>query len=195
MDKALQTVRAWLDYHSDRSHSGPGPSFSTDWFTQHEDAWRQHVVPRLRTVSGARWLEVGSFEGRSALWTLDNVLAPTATLTCVDIWWFPYETTFDSNLAMHAGRITKLRGTSRQILPTLPTASFHGIYIDGSHEEGDVAQDAANAWRLARQGAVIVFDDYGSTEYTGVRTALDRFMGMAGSTVLHKDWQLILLKP
>lgn len=37
---------------------------------------------------------------------------------------------------------------------------FDWVYIDGSHEADDTFLDGELAWRLAKQGAVIIFDDY-----------------------------------
>ncbi len=37
---------------------------------------------------------------------------------------------------------------------------FDWIYVDGSHRADDTFLDAELVWRLARQGAIIVFDDY-----------------------------------
>ncbi|KAJ4472008.1 glycosyltransferase family 8 protein [Lentinula aciculospora] len=37
---------------------------------------------------------------------------------------------------------------------------FDWIYIDGSHEADDTFLDGELAWRLARKGAIVIFDDY-----------------------------------
>jgi len=37
---------------------------------------------------------------------------------------------------------------------------FDWIYIDGSHEADDTFLDGELVWRLARKGAIVVFDDY-----------------------------------
>lgn len=81
-------------------------SFTTDWVTQFVPSWTKHVLPVLAGRPGVRWLEVGSFEGRSALWTLDNVLTgPGSEITCVDLWqrmWLQksdFEQRFDENVA------------------------------------------------------------------------------------------------
>ena len=37
---------------------------------------------------------------------------------------------------------------------------FDWVYVDGSHEADDTFLDGELAWRLARKGAVVIFDDY-----------------------------------
>ena len=48
------------------------------------------------------------------------------------------------------------------------------IYIDGSHEEMDVAIDIDNYYRLLNKGGVIFGDDY--FNFIGVRRAVDEFV-------------------
>lgn len=174
------------------------PTFTQNWFPPHIiSIWKRYVVPHIKTIPNARWLEVGSFEERSALWTLEHALqGPGSTITCVDIFKRGYNPTFDSNLAPYANRLVKLKGRSRDILPSLPQESFHGAYIDGSHEEPDVARDARETWRLLQPGAIMIFDDYGNPDYSGLRRTIDGFLEnpTIHSKLLHKEWQIIVIK-
>ena len=36
---------------------------------------------------------------------------------------------------------------------------FDVIYVDGSHFADDVLTDGINAWRLLKQGGIMIFDD------------------------------------
>jgi len=49
------------------------PVFTKDWFDRAIPIWKKYVMPLINTVPNARWLEIGSFEGRSAIWTLENL--------------------------------------------------------------------------------------------------------------------------
>ena len=171
-------------------------NFTSDWFTPHTDGWLKHVVPLLGTMANVHWLEIGSYEGRSALWTLDNVLrGPSSDIVCVDIFGPTYEKTFDSNVS-GIDRLLKLKGHSHRILPSLPARRFHGIYVDGSHDETCVKIDLREAWRLSRTGAILIFDDYPCLEYPGVKTAVDEFLRQIQGKykLLHKNWQMIIRK-
>jgi predicted O-methyltransferase YrrM len=53
-------------------------------------------------------------------------------------------------------------GTSIKALGILreENAVFDFIYVDGSHQRDDVMIDCLGAWRLLRDGGVMLMDDY-----------------------------------
>jgi predicted O-methyltransferase YrrM len=187
-------------------------TFTSDWVTPFIPSWEKHVVPVLAHRPGVRWLEVGSFEGRSALWTLDNILQGRGSeITCVDHWaqgpWLQQsaiETRFDENV-LGRTNLRKLKGRSDVVLPRLPALHFDGVYVDGSHEEDDVYRDARLCLPLLKPGAFMIFDDYefeGEPSWVaepspprqfGVNAAVTRLLRELGDdvVVLHRDWQLI----
>jgi len=105
--------------------------FTADWFSNSTWAWEKHLPAFFSSGAPVRWLEVGSYEGRSALWTLDNLLPAGSTVTCVDHFDADYEMLFDANTARVPG-IVKARGKARSVLPTL-SPGFAGAYVDGAH--------------------------------------------------------------
>jgi predicted O-methyltransferase YrrM len=120
-----------------------------------------------------RILEIGSWEGRSTLFLLTYFAQ--GHLTAVDTWAgsdeYQYNATpdlrdlearFDGNLAPCASRLTKRKGSSLHVLPQLldEQQKFDVIYVDGSHFADDVLTDGVTAWRLLRQGGVLIFDDF-----------------------------------
>ncbi len=190
------------------------PNFSDDWFTDRAilgpGNWKTHVVPLLRDVENVQWVEVGSHEGRSALWAVDNLLhGPKARIVCIDPWVEPWlqnkrERAFDANTS-GTGRILKLKGFSQNILPHLKPKWFHGAYIDGEHSEEAAYRDAILTLPLLLPGAVLIFDDYegawpDGSEYRtqrltyGVKAAVDRFLKEQGERlkVVYRGWQIIL---
>ncbi len=119
-----------------------------------------------------RILEIGSWEGRSTLFFLSYFTQ--GHLTAVDPWTDRencggdatldlenYETRFDGNVAPCAARLTKRKGSSLHVLPQLvdEEQQFDVIYVDGSHFADDVLIDGINAWRLLKQGGIMIFDD------------------------------------
>ena len=119
---------------------------------------------------GLRFLEVGSFEGRSAVWTLQNILTSTSSsLVCVDTFeggddladldLSRLQQTFKDNVAPFRSRVRLIVGQSGAVLRRL-AGPFDFIYIDGSHVAQDALEDAVLAWRLLRSGGIMAFDDY-----------------------------------
>ena len=71
-------------------------------------------------------IEIGSLEGRSAIWLLDNIpTGPGCSITCVDGFWPPYGGIFNSNIVAsgRSHQVIKLTGKSEEVLPTLDDAS------------------------------------------------------------------------
>jgi predicted O-methyltransferase YrrM len=150
-----------------------GRTFSTDWAATHFFDWA--VLLKELRPKPLRILEIGSWEGRSALFFLNYL--PQSHIVCIDPFEGnaehhanPYfadlalksEAQFDRNLASHQDRVEKIKGSSTEILPGLAIAGrrFDLAYIDGSHKAADVYRDAVLTWTLMELGGIVVFDDY-----------------------------------
>jgi predicted O-methyltransferase YrrM len=152
-----------------------------DWRGQIEELWPAHVFTLLKLEKNPplNWLEIGSFEGRSALWTLDAILRknPVSRITCVDPWrpWgaTDYEKNFDHNIKDET-QVIKCKGESREALPCLLSCYYDGIYVDGSHITKDVIFDAEQSIRLLKPNGVLIFDDYDWAP-GGVKQAVQSF--------------------
>lgn len=171
--------------------------FTCDWTSRNTAAWREH----LGHLAGrpARGLEVGSYEGRSACWWLEHVLAhPDSRLTCVDVWHVPeVEARFRLNVAEFGDRVEIIKRYSAAALRELPLLGFDFAYIDGAHEGMNVLEDGVLAWRLVKVGGLLIFDDYEFTNDRRVvqpKTAIDAFISIYPAEVLYRGWQVILKK-
>ena len=86
--------------------------FEFDWFSDHSELFAEQLAGHVGKAD-LRYVEIGSFEGRSAVWLLENVLThPTSRLHCIDPWTYPrkdFEDRFDANVALaeseHPGRM------------------------------------------------------------------------------------------
>ena len=58
--------------------------FTKDWFNWAPEVWTQ-LIPLL-PESGRNFLEIGSFEGRSMVWIVENMMGPGDWIDCVDTW-------------------------------------------------------------------------------------------------------------
>jgi predicted O-methyltransferase YrrM len=160
--------------------TAPAPSdydFTVDWFSRHGANW----ADLIRRHKPSRFLEIGSYEGRSATFVLETVgAARPVEIYCVDTWgggvghgdtvMSQVEERFDRNLKLAVSRarqrakVYKLKAHSADALAQLIAQgrqeSFDFIYIDGSHQAPDVLTDCVLAFRLLKVGGVMVLDDY-----------------------------------
>lgn len=179
--------------------------FSTDWVSDHTTTWKK-VLAEFKDRPDVRALEIGTYEGRSALWFLENILTGLrSSITCVDIWNGPFEKTFDENMRIYGrtDKYKKVRARSDQALLGMSQASYDFVYIDGSHFAKDVLTDAVLAWGVLKPGGILMFDDY---EWGGVlshlkphytpRIALKAFVQIFGPymDILESDYQLVVRK-
>ena len=151
--------------------------FTVDWFTKSIHELKEHAIPLLRGLKNIEVLEIGSFEGLSSRWIIDNILQDDASkLCCVDTWNGSAEHTngrfdldglydrFVHNMREHidSGKCTHIRGASSEVLPKLIASGkmYDMVFIDGSHVSSDVAIDGILSYLLLKPGGVMVFDDY-----------------------------------
>jgi len=179
--------------------------FTEDWVSRNTRIWTR-LLTGFKGKPNVHALEIGSFEGRSAMWFLENILTDsTSTITCIDIWVGDYEKTFDDNVKAYEqpSKVIKIKGRSDEALRKLKAQTYDFIYIDGSHFAKDVLVDAVLSWDLLKPGGIMIFDDYNQA---GIRSwlvvnqtakiAIDAFVKIFGpySELMHKDIQLALKK-
>ena len=137
--------------------------FTEGWFLSHYSDWENHLKA-LKGKPGIHALEIGSYEGLSAIWQLENILTdPGSTITCIDI--FDYkeiEDRFDRNIEASgiSSKVIKLKGSSEKMLRGLDVEKFDYVYIDGSHTPKWVLSDAVLSWDLLKKDGLMIFDDY-----------------------------------
>jgi hypothetical protein len=178
-----------------------GREFTEDYVSMHVANWRNWLEP-FTDKPAVRALEIGSFEGRSALWFLENVLThPTARLTCMDC---HFGLPFLKNIRTVRHKIKIMHGHSGWLLrkPVFRPNCFSFIYIDGGHRSNEVLEDAVLAFRLLATGGIMIFDDYEWTSPTPdvpqsmPRIAIDGFLAAFEKEihVIHKGWQVAIQK-
>ena len=192
--------------------------FTKDWFHWAPDIWT-HLIPMLpeRTEEGRNFLEIGSFEGRSAVWIAENMMQHGDTLTCIDTWEGGEEHSAEDMAAVYerfahnmqllqtkkACGLSVRVGTSTQemaswLMDDHPTFDF--IYIDGSHIAKDVLTDACMAWPLLKKGGIMAFDDYLWGDARDIlhrpKLAVDAFSSIFAEEleVIHTGYQFIVRK-
>jgi|TARA_B110001450_G_scaffold221587_1_gene217706 predicted O-methyltransferase YrrM len=143
-------------------------NFSQKWFLNNFDIFH-HYLPKDLTTSFS-YLEIGSFEGLSALNILYNY--KNSKVTTIDLWstsninsealevnFNEVEKKFDENLEGY--KFNKIKNDSVIALRELLRNKifFDFIYIDGSHNGEDILCDAIESYKLLNIGGTIIFDD------------------------------------
>ena len=190
-----------------------GRTFSTDWAANHFFNWA--VLLKDLRQKPVQILEIGSWEGRSALFFL-NYLA-LSRIICIDPFEGnlehqinPYfadlarksEARLDSNLAAFSDRVEKIKGSSADILPQLGITGrkVDLAYIDGSHIAADVYRDAVLTWPLMVPGGMVVFDDYEwsmvEADVESPKLGINAFLAAHAGQYreLHRGYQLAIQK-
>ena len=186
------------------------PALNNDYSHGQATRWTKWIG-HLAGQPDLKFLEVGSYEGQSALWFLKNILTdPTSKLLCVDTWNaggdMPYVegdrllTTFLDNIDPYRANCGIMRGKSQDVLRSLPDEHYDFIYIDAAHDAASVLADSVLAWPLLKVGGIIVYDDYLWEPYDDPirqpKMAVDAFLACYEGQyeVVAKEWQVCLKK-
>jgi hypothetical protein len=168
-----------------------------------------------------RCLEIGSFEGRSTIYTAENYCNGKGSyIDALDLWGtYPGYTRvhqrslydhFVSNLQNHIEdqRVHIHRGYSFDSLMKIVQEvragtkdKYNFIYVDASHTAKDALMDAVLSWEVLQISGVMIFDDY---DYSTVNShvvmspkiAVDGFLEIYACMyeVLHKGYQVHIKK-
>lgn len=192
-----------------------GYQYTKDWFNWAPQVWSQ-LIPHL--PGRKDFLEIGSFEGRSAVWTIENMMEDGGEIVCIDTWEGGAEHTpedmagtedrFNNNIGLVTGnfvdrKVQPIKSTSVEALGSLIAhkKQFDFIYIDGSHIAKDVLTDACMAWPMLKQKGFMVFDDYmwkpqGFETMQRPKIAIDTFVNMFENelSIVHLGYQFIVRK-
>lgn len=192
----------------------PKYTFTQDWFSQYIPIWKKYLK-HLKGKPNLRFLEIGSYEGKSTTWILDNILThQTSTIICIDPFTGGFEhkdmgvdmqkveKNFINNIRLtkKSNQVQLIKDYSFRALRTLPLDSFDCVYIDGSHLTKDVISDLILTHPLLKKGGVLICDDYDWEIYTDPlkkpKTAIDFFMNVYRKeyVILLKQQQVFLMK-
>lgn len=192
--------------------------FTNEWTHFNVPIWNQILIG-LKGKPSLRFLEIGTYEGQSAIWFLENILTGSeSTIDCVDPFYYPNPKGntdkhteikgrfLDNTLTYReAGRLNLWESHSFEALNHFITLGqgkllFDLIYIDGEHFAKNVLEDAVLSFRLLKPGGIMIFDDYGWDVHRSVwgkpKIGVDAFLQVYADKLelLHHDYQVIVKK-
>lgn len=149
------------------------------------DLYKQQVDS---AVSGAHFVEVGAWKGRSTAFMAVEILnsGKAIKFDVVDTWQGSQEhqndleikegtlfNVFKQNLAPVEGTFTSLQMTSLAAAEQYADASLDFVFIDASHEYDDVKADIEAWLPKVKPGGTLAGDD---TDWPGVRKAITELL-------------------
>ena len=148
--------------------------FTVDWFSANIHCWT-HYLKEFKGKPNLRFLEIGSYQGRSTVWLLENILTDdSSTITCIDTFEGSAEhhecneckkdlvnlfDIFSHNISAFSNKVNIIRDKSQVALKRI-TEEYDFIYVDGDHKASAVIEDAILSFHLLKNGGMMIFDDY-----------------------------------
>lgn len=139
-------------------------NFQYDFFSHNIPHWEK-ILTYLNEKFGnnLRCLEVGAFEGKSALYMLDNFVGES-NLTVIDYFRFPkIKQTYFNNIKNHPkhNQVRTIEGQSFvELSKLLNEDPFDFIYIDAGKTSADNLFNLIVGERLLREGGIMIVDDF-----------------------------------
>jgi len=134
-----------------------------DWFSNNINIWRNYLM----SSKEIKYLEIGSFEGRSAVFV--GELNNAEQVTCVDTFEgsdehndINYDLVYKNcseNLKKLNTPYSLIKDTSHNFFKK-NNKKFNVIYIDGSHFYDDVKKDFINSMNCLDDGGILICDDF-----------------------------------
>ena len=153
-------------------------------------------------------LEIGSYEGRSAIFFLEKF--KNSKITCVDTWsgsdehdkttFTDIERNFDLNTNYFSkdNRVKKFKMTSNEFFEK-NNDKFDLIFVDGDHTASQVLNDIKNSWNILTDGGYLILDDYLWWYYKDLNknpsTPINKFIiDNINEIFFLKIWQQVIIK-
>ncbi len=188
--------------------------FTKDWFNWAPEVWTQ-LTPML--PDRLNFLEIGSFEGRSAVWIAENMMEDEGNIQCVDTWEGGEEHGAENMSEvearfLHNTKVLEEKYPNRSVIQIKDTSTralarfiekeytYNFIYIDGSHIAKDVLTDACMSWSMLQPKGMMVFDDYMWGNPRDIlhrpKPAIDAFCNLFAeeAEIIHVGYQLVVRK-
>jgi predicted O-methyltransferase YrrM len=147
------------------------PQF-TNYHQPYVAAWRHFFFERAKfdPQRPTTMVEVGSYEGSSAWWIMQNLLlSEQSRLYCIDAWGGGDEgearyAQFLRNIDELPNRrqIEVIRDWSQNALRKLLADGLKAdlLYVDGGHDAPTVLRDLVAGFDLVKPGGIVICDDY-----------------------------------
>ena len=162
--------------------------FTQDGFSHQIHLWTSHLQQMTRQANLSA-LEIGSGQGMTACWLLDNVLNhETSHLTCLDQ---TFTERFKQNIYkadVQQQKVTQVEGKRHPILESLANSTYGIILVqDRCKQANCIRKDTRLSWPMLKPEGIMVLKDYGWQHPEGPdkspKTGIDQFLSVHLRTV------------
>jgi hypothetical protein len=171
--------------------------FSNNFFDRNIDVSMVFTKEYVKKIDyGVKILEIGSYEGKSTIWMLQNLCSMHTDGLLISIDPYPIKDSRDiSKIFTHniersgfADRVIQYIDYSINVLPKLECNFFDIIYVDGSQLESDIMSDLIFSHQLLKLGGLLIFNNVEKV----IETFLNKFQSCYD--ILLKENQVVLQK-
>ncbi len=149
--------------------------YTVDHFTESTAVHMKDYFNHLKYTENMKleFLDIGSFEGKSTIFQLENALQHAdSRITCIDTWEDVFDKSIESNdgvfnrfrqnISPYESKVSVVRGRTQDTLLSAEVVSkkYDFIYVDASRCSRDVLGTAVLVFPLLKIGGVILFNDY-----------------------------------
>jgi hypothetical protein len=178
-----------------------------DWFSDHKAIWHNLFKKYDLYKKKINYLEIGSFEGRSTIFVLNNL--KNAKINIVDTFAGSDEheeisfekvyKNFLNNTKRFKKRLSINKMSSDKFFKQ-NNKKFDLIYIDGSHYVKDVMNDCINSYKSLNENGIMIIDDFMWNYYSNINEnpigAIMPFIkkNYSNINIIHLNYQIIIRK-
>ena len=174
--------------------------FTQDNFSHQIPIWENHLK-HLSNQERINVLEIGTDQGITTCWLLDNILTnESSKLMCIDR---KFSSEFNANIRQSGvddRKFQKLKGNIRPLLKSLKGKAYNLVVVQDPLKQAKLMkQDARLSWPLVKGGGIVVFPSYGwkhkdieKSPKVGISQFLSSIEGQF--EIIHQGYQLIIRK-
>lgn len=202
IEEAVKFHRESLELKGWSQHKGYKFSKNCFYYKQKMGNWMDYL--NVFKDKPCKVLEIGTREGMSACWLLENILThKDSKIYCVDVEFHQF---YNHNIQVSGfyDKVVSIEKPSHLINSFVSEKDFDLIYVDGSFYIDDVFIDCVNSFDKLKEGGIMIIDGYkyyshkmlGGRPDLVAKIAIDRFLDIFQEELelLHKESQIILLK-
>lgn len=176
-----------------------GYQFTQDNFSHQIPSWTKSLHP-VAHQEQIKALEIGSGQGLTACWLLDNILSQASSqLTCLDRRFSSEYRTNINHSQVANNKVQQLEGQISTSLKSLDAQAYHIAVIQDPLKQAKLMeQNTRLCWPLLTSEAIVIFPSYGwkhpKDPAKSPKVGIDQFLASVEGQfeILHKGYQLII---